>query len=83
MAISLSQTPTGDAALAFAPEELDRVRGAIADLYGAIRAPWISKGDLGFGDESFVLDDKSAVLRLVSLSPKGAEMLKVLAEKLA
>lgn len=81
MAITLSQTPSGDTALAFAPEELDALRGAINDLYGAIRRPWVSTGDIAFADEPFVFDDKSLPLRMVSTTPKGAEMLKALAAK--
>jgi hypothetical protein len=82
MALTLSPTESGDTALAFAPEELDAVRAAITRLYGAIRRPWVTAGDLGFGDESFTFDDKTQDLRLISLTPKGADMLRVLAAEL-
>lgn len=81
MAIVLSQTPSGAAALAFEPDELDQLRDAITNLYGAIRLNHVTGGDLGFGNESFILEDRSTPLRLISMSPKGAEMLQALAAK--
>ncbi len=82
MAFSLSQTESGDTALAFTPAELDTLRGLINEIWGGIRRPWVSAGDLGFGDESFVFDDRTEDLRMISLTPRGADMLRTLAARL-
>lgn len=85
MAFSLEDTADGAVALAFDPADLDVLRQLINDLYGGIRRPWVTGGaaaDLGFGTENFTLEDKSEPLRLVSLSPKGAEMLRTLGARL-
>lgn len=82
MAFAISQTADGAVALSFDPADLDALRAVIVPLYGELRRPWVTGGpdaDLGFGGENFKLEDKTEPLRLVALSAKGGEMLRVLA----